>query len=112
MRLQIKQNRDSLGLLEENRGRRGAGSSGSTSKQAAELRASRSSRVEPGSMVSLGEVEEGDGCSGSGCEVLLLVLLPVLTHRPQVVFLSKSAGDRPIRARARLMVIQVINQHS
>lgn len=54
----VKQNRDSLGVFAENRARRGAASSGSSSKHEAEPRPRSISRADTGSMMSHG-VEDG-----------------------------------------------------
>lgn len=76
--LQVQQNRDSLGLFEEKRARRGAPSSGSSSKQATVLRPrSKRSREEPGSMMSQ-KAGERWGCSGSACHRSGLCSLVVL----------------------------------
>lgn len=62
----MTRNQNSLGLLAENLARRGAASSGSSSKQEAVLRPrSRRSGAEPGIMVSHGAGDVGGGF-GSG----------------------------------------------
>lgn len=89
-RLLDEHNRDSPGLFAENLARRGAASSGSIWKQAAELRTRSRSRAEPGIMLSHGYGISDEVLVLCVCFLVFLVVLPVLPDRP-CCYLYKSS---------------------